>query len=131
MPYARITLHRGRTQHELRAIADAVYQAMHESLGAPANDRFQMIHQLDPGEFIYDLDYLGGPRSDGFIHVALTIGRPREAEAKQRFYRQRVQLLGQGPAAVDPEDVMIVIQTTQPEDWSFGGGRQGITPAAS
>jgi phenylpyruvate tautomerase PptA (4-oxalocrotonate tautomerase family) len=130
MPYARITLHKGKSPDYLRSLADNLYRAMHESFGTPANDCFQMIHQLEPGEFIYDRDYLGGPRSDDFVHIAITVGRPRDADTKRKFYRHLVQLLAEGPG-IEPEDVMVVVHTTASEDWSFGGGRAGITAAES
>jgi phenylpyruvate tautomerase PptA (4-oxalocrotonate tautomerase family) len=53
---------------------------------------------------------------------AVTAGRPRSAEVKQAFYRRLVALLSESPG-VRPEDVMVVISTTNPEDWSFSGGR--------
>ncbi|HEX7815593.1 tautomerase family protein [Dyella sp.] len=128
MPYARITLHKGKSESYLRALADGLFQAMHESFETPATDRFQVIHQVEPGELIYDRDYLGGPRSQDFVHIAITVGRPRDAQTKQRFYQHAVTLLAQN-TGIDPEDVMIVVHTTASEDWSFGGGRQGITAA--
>ena len=67
MPYARISLLRGRAPDALRAISDGVHRALHEAFDVPARDRFQVIHQLDPGELVFDRDYLGGPRSDGFV----------------------------------------------------------------
>lgn len=126
MPYARISLLRGRAPDALRAISDAVHRALHEAFDVPEHDRFQVIHQLDPGELVFDRDYLGGPRSDGFVLVDVTAGRPRDTATKQRFYRRLVELLRDSPG-IDPEDVMVVIGTTASEDWSFGGGRMGIT----
>ncbi|WP_242112050.1 tautomerase family protein [Luteimonas aquatica] len=128
MPYARISLHRGKSPEYLRQLADNVYRAMHEAFDVPAHDRFQILHQLDPGELIFDRDYLGGPRSDDFVHIAIVAGRPRESAVKRAFYKRLVELLGQAPS-IAPEDVMVVIQTTGGDDWSFGGGRAGITAA--
>jgi phenylpyruvate tautomerase PptA (4-oxalocrotonate tautomerase family) len=125
MPYARISLLRGRAPDALRAISDGVHRALHEAFDVPARDRFQVIHQLDPGELVFDRDYLGGPRSDGFVLVHVNAGRPRDAATKRRFYRRLVELLAQAPG-IDPEDVMVVVGTTASEDWSFGGGRAGI-----
>jgi phenylpyruvate tautomerase PptA (4-oxalocrotonate tautomerase family) len=126
MPYARISLLRGRSPDALRAISDAVHRALHETFDVPAHDRFQAFHQHGPGELVFDRDYLGGPRSDGFVLVHVTAGRVRDAATRQRFYRCLVELLAQSPG-IDPEDVMVVITTTASEDWSFGGGRMGIT----
>lgn len=125
MPYARISLLKGKSPEYLRQLADNVYRAMHEAFDVPANDRFQMIHQHEPWELFFDRDYLGGPRSDGFVLIAITAGRPRDAQTKQAFYRRLVQLLGEGPG-IAAEDVMVQVSTSASEDWSFGGGRMGI-----
>ncbi|WP_226469611.1 tautomerase family protein [Luteimonas panaciterrae] len=128
MPYARISLHRGKSPEYLRQLSDGVYRAMREAFDVPEHDRFQVIHQLDPGELVFDRDYLGGPRSDDFVLIAITAGRPRDGATKRAFYARTVELLAQAPG-IAPEDVMIVIQTTTSDDWSFGGGRAGITAA--
>ncbi len=128
MPMARISLRRGKSPDYLRALADGVYSAMHEAYDVPANDRFQLIHQHEPHEMFCDRYYLGGPRSEDFVLVAITAGRPRSAATKQAFYGRLVELLAQSPG-IDPEDVMVVIITTDAEGWSFGGGRACITAA--
>ena len=83
MPYARISLHRGASPDYLRALSASVYQAMHEAFEVPAGDCFQVIHQHDPGELVFDRHYLGGPRSDAFVLVAITAGRPRSEACKR------------------------------------------------
>lgn len=93
-----------------------------DSFEVPKADRFQVIHQHDAGELIFDRDYLGGPRSDDFVLIAITAGRARSVETKQRFYRTLVDKLQQ-TTGLNAEDVMVVITTTASDEWSFGGGR--------
>ncbi|TCR91608.1 tautomerase family protein [Rhizobium sp. BK376] len=121
MPFTRISLHRGKSPEYLKAISDNFHRAMVETFNVPEADRFQTIHQLEPGELIFDRNYFGGPRSDDFIFFDVTIGRPRSAEVKQAFYRRIVELLADAPG-VRPEDVMVTVTTTQLEDWSFSNG---------
>ncbi|KAF1054041.1 MAG: hypothetical protein GAK43_01101 [Stenotrophomonas maltophilia] len=131
MPFARISLHKGKPADYLRSLSDSLHQALNETFGMPLKDRFQIIHQLEPGELVYDPDYLGGPRSANFVLIALDIGRERDAATKQAFFERLVQRLAEAPG-IDPEDVLVQISTSQAEDWSFGGGRQGIgAPATS
>lgn len=125
MPFARVSLHKGKSPEYLRALADNVYRALHEAFDVPANDRFVMIHQHEPWEFFYDRDYLGGPRSGDFVLIAITAGRPRDAQTKQAFYRRLVELLAESPG-IAGEDVLVQISTSSSDDWSFGGGRMGI-----
>jgi len=122
MPFARISLHRGKPPEYLRRLSEALHEALVESFEVPPADRFQVIHQHEVGELIFDRDYLGGPRSEDFVLIAITAGRIRDTATKQRFYRRLVERLRVAPG-IDPEDVMVVISTTQADEWSFGGGR--------
>jgi len=122
MPFARISLHRGKSPEYLRRLSEELHEALVESFEVPATDRFQVIHQHEVGELIFDRDYLGGPRSEDFVLIAITAGRIRDTATKQRFYRRLVERLRVAPG-IDPEDVMVVISTTQADEWSFGGGR--------
>ena len=122
MPFTRISLLRGKSPDYLRAISDSLHKALVEAFDVPPDDRFQLIHQHEPGELIFDRNYLGGPRSDDFILFAITAGRPRTTETKQAFYTRLAALLAEAPG-VRSEDVMAVITTTSPEDWSFSGGK--------
>ncbi|MBV6749363.1 tautomerase family protein [Pseudomonas chlororaphis] len=122
MPFARISLHRGKSPAYLRRLSEALHEALVESFEVPATDRFQVIHQHEVGELIFDRDYLGGPRSEDFVLIAITAGRIRDTETKRRFYRRLVERLSVAPG-IDPEDVMVVITTTRADEWSFGGGR--------
>ncbi|WP_307729872.1 tautomerase family protein [Duganella sp. sic0402] len=123
---SRISLLRGKPPEYLRALADGLQRAMELAFNVPQNDRFQLIHQHAPHELIFDRHYEGGPRSDDFVLIAITVGKPRSAAVKQAFYRQLVEELAAAPG-IAPEDVMVVITSSQGEDWSFAGGR----PAAS
>jgi hypothetical protein len=123
MPFTRISLSKGKPTDYLAAISKALDQAMVEAFEVPPNDRFQIFHQLEPGEFVFDRTYLGGPRSDDFILFDVTAGKPRSLPVKQAFYRRLVALLAERPG-VRPEDVMIVVTTTNGrEDWSFSNGK--------
>jgi phenylpyruvate tautomerase PptA (4-oxalocrotonate tautomerase family) len=122
MPFTRISLLQGKPPDYLSAVSDSLHKALVEAFDVPPDDRFQLIHQHAPGELVFDRAYLGGPRSDDFILFAVTAGRPRSAEVKQAFYRRLVALLSESPG-LRPEDVMVVITKTSPEDWSFSGGQ--------
>jgi phenylpyruvate tautomerase PptA (4-oxalocrotonate tautomerase family) len=50
MPLVRIDLHEGRSDEELAAIGDGVHQAMIETIGVPADDRFQVITEHPGGD---------------------------------------------------------------------------------
>jgi phenylpyruvate tautomerase PptA (4-oxalocrotonate tautomerase family) len=121
MPFARISLRRGKPAAYLQALSDSLHEALVEAFDVPPADRFQLFHQHDPEELVFDRHYLGGPRSDDFVLIAITAGRPRSADPKRRFYRRLAERLAAAPG-IAPRDVMVVISTTQAEDWSFADG---------
>lgn len=126
MPFARISLLKGKSPDYLRALSDSIHKAMAETFNVPPADRFQIIHQHEPGELIFDRNYLAGPRSDDFVLIAITTGKPRTIETRKAFFRRTVELLQRSPG-LRPEDVMIVVSTSEPGEWSFGGGLAQMT----
>ncbi|KJH66789.1 tautomerase family protein [Chromobacterium violaceum] len=123
MPYVRISLHKGKPPQYLRALADSIHQAMTECFAVPPADRFQLIHQHEPGEMIFDRDYAGGPRSGDFTLVAIQTGRPRSAQAKAALYARMAALLAASPGLA-PADLMVVISDGEMDNWSFSHGNQ-------
>jgi phenylpyruvate tautomerase PptA (4-oxalocrotonate tautomerase family) len=123
MPFVRISLRSGKPAAYLRAVSDAVHQALVGAFGIPEADRFQAIHQHGPEELVFDRHYMspGGPRSDDFLLVCVTGGKARDAATKAAFYLQLTDELTRS-TGVRPQDVMVIVQTTAMDDWSFGGG---------
>ena len=121
MPYTRISLHAGRPPAFLVALSDGLHAAMVEAFDVPPADRFHVFQQHAPGELVVDRDYLGGPRGDGFVLIAITAGKPRSTDTKRCFYRRLAERLAESPG-IAPRDVMVVITSTQAEDWSFANG---------
>ncbi|MBU2838691.1 tautomerase family protein [Acidithiobacillus thiooxidans] len=121
MPYVRISLLKGKSPEYLKSLSDSLHRALVETFEVPADDRFQVIHQHERGELVFDKHYMGGPRSDNYVLICVTAGRQRSTKVKQGFYRHLVNLLQDSPG-IRPEDVMVVINTTQADEWSFGSG---------
>ena len=121
MPLTRISLAKGKSPEHLRGLSDGLHQALVEAFDVPPDDRFQIIHQHEPGELVFDRHYLGGPRSDDFVLFHIIAGRLRSTGTKATFYRCLVERLAEAPG-IRPEDVMVVISTTQLDDWSFADG---------
>ncbi|MEW2402570.1 tautomerase family protein [Streptomyces sp. NPDC046862] len=122
MPVVDITVRRGRSQSVLRAIADGVHEALVEQFGIPVEDRFQVIQQKEPYEFIYSPDFLGGPRTEDFVLVRIVVGKERPVEKKHALYRAIVENLTRR-AGVNAEDVFIMLDAVTASDLSAAGGR--------
>ncbi|MDH7799337.1 MULTISPECIES: tautomerase family protein [unclassified Beijerinckia] len=121
MPVVRVSLLKGKSPEYLRALSENIQRAMVETFNVPPRDRFMVIHQQEPNELIFDRTYLAGPRSDDFVLIAISVGKPRTAETRKAFFKRLVDLLGQSPG-LRPEDIMAFITTSTPDEWSFGNG---------
>ena len=81
MPLARIDLPSGKSPEYKRIVADVVYDAIVSVLGAPKNDRFQVISEHGPDTLLIDPTYLGIQRSADALIIQLTISEGRTIEA--------------------------------------------------
>ena len=98
----------------------------HECLVAefdvPSADKFQFIEQAADEQRIYDLNYLSDGTQRPLRAVSYFRRKPRSRAQKQGLYRRLCARLDD-EMAVSPQDVMVVIQFNQLEDWSFSAGR--------
>lgn len=121
MPLVRIDLQEGRTPSAVRAIADAVHEAIVSVYRIPVRDRFQIVTELPAGSIIAEDAGLGFDRSDGVVVIQIVTQRGRRADAKQRLFAEIARRLGE--VGVAGEDVVIGYVENWAEDWSFGFGR--------
>lgn len=121
MPLVRISLIKGKSTRHIRAIGDGVHRALEAAFGVPPDDRFQLIHQHEPDEFVYDADYLGIRRTDDLVVIEITAGDWRNTEQKKALYRGIAENLAADPG-LRPEDVTVVLSPNGRDDWSFGRG---------
>jgi len=127
VPLVRISLMRA-SQGNARQVADAVHDAMVETLGIPPGDRFQIITAHDPEQLIYDRSFYGLERTEGFIAVQITLAAGRTTQVKKNLYRRMAELL-QERLRVRPEDVFVSLIGVQADDFSLGGGRAQFAEA--
>lgn len=125
MPFARIDLIQGQSAAFRRTVGDVVYQAMVGILKAPEGDRFQVVNEHAPENFVYDPDFLGIHRTAGCIFIQLTLVGGRSLEQKRGFYKQVVDHLHER-LGVRREDVVIGLVPVEREDWSFGNGEASL-----
>ena len=53
MPLVRISVLRGKSRSDRRAIADNIYEALRESFNVPEEDRFMVITEHDPEDLVF------------------------------------------------------------------------------
>jgi phenylpyruvate tautomerase PptA (4-oxalocrotonate tautomerase family) len=121
MPLIRIDLIEGRTDAEIRILADAVHRAMLAAFNVPDRDRYQVITEHKASHMIIEDTGLGIPRTSKVVLVQV-ISRPRGREAKENFYKLLAEELEESCGIAPPDIVVSMVENTD-EDWSFGLGR--------
>jgi phenylpyruvate tautomerase PptA (4-oxalocrotonate tautomerase family) len=121
MPLVRIDIIEGRSEAEIRALADVVQEVMLDVFAAPARDRYQVIHEHRPGRIIAEDTGLGFVRTDGVVIIQVT-QQGRDEAQKQALYAALAERL-EAEAGVKPTDLIVSIVANTPADWSFGLGR--------
>ncbi len=128
MPLVRITMVRGRADAEKAAVAQAIHEALVETAGVPAADRFQVLHEVAPEELLFDHGYVGFERTSALVVVQVFLNVGRTTEVKKALYAAIAGKLGSA-AAVRPDDVLVNLVEVPRENWSFGGGLMSYPPA--
>ncbi|MGA9492226.1 MAG: tautomerase family protein [Mycobacterium sp.] len=121
MPLVYVDLVEGRTPAEIRALLDAIHDAVAEAFAVPPRDRYQVVHTHPAHEIVIWDTGLGIDRSPQLV-VLHVVSRRRSTEMKQRFY----ELVAANLAArcgVDSADLVVSITENDDADWSFGHGR--------
>jgi 4-oxalocrotonate tautomerase len=120
MPLARIDLIRGKPDHYRQAIGDAVYQAL-LSIGVPADDRFQIITEHEPANFIFATSYLGVEHTNDLIMIQITFNEGRTTAQKQALYKAIAEGI-HSATGLGMGDVFVSLVEVKRENWSFGNG---------
>ncbi|HEX4627333.1 MAG TPA: tautomerase family protein [Gemmatimonadales bacterium] len=128
MPLVRIDLAQGKAVAYRKTVGAVVYDAMIETLKAPKDDRFQVITEHPPGDFIFDPSYLGVARSPDCLFIQVTLNAGRTLDQKRAFYRAIAEGL-HGRLGLRREDVVINLVEVPKENWSFGNGEAQYAPA--
>jgi phenylpyruvate tautomerase PptA (4-oxalocrotonate tautomerase family) len=121
MPLVRISLLRGKSKEHIRAISDGVHQALIDAYRIPPEDRFQLIHQHEPEEFVYDADYLGIHRTRDVVFIHIVAGNWRDTATKKALYKAIADRLTASPG-LRREDVQVILSPNARDEWSFGNG---------
>lgn len=130
MPFVNISLARGKPGAYLEGVSRAVHAALVAEFGMRPEDDFQVIHQHDASELVFNRSFRGGQRSADWIVFTINDCMDRGERAKRRFYKTLVRLLEEGQG-VRPGDVFIMITVTPPENFSFADGVTGTDVAAA
>lgn len=121
MPLVRISLIAGKPESHKRKISDAVHRALVETISIPAQDRFHIVTEHGPADFIYDPNYLNISRTADLVIIQIALSSGRSIEIKKALYKRMADLLHQ-EAGIRKEDVFVNLVEVSKENWSFGNG---------
>jgi 4-oxalocrotonate tautomerase len=121
MPLLYIDVIEGRTPSEVRALLDAVHEAVVEAFGVPPRDRYQVVRTHPAHEIVAWDTGLGITRSPRQVIVHV-VSRRRTREMKEKFYASLASNLAER-CGIDAADLIVSITENGDEDWSFGHGR--------
>lgn len=121
MPFVRIDLIHGKPADYRGAIGSVIYDAMIETLGVPADDRFQVITEHPSEDLIFDREYLGIARTEDCVFIQVTLNTGRTVDIKRAFYQAVADGLHER-LGLRREDVFISLVEVPKENWSFGNG---------
>jgi 4-oxalocrotonate tautomerase len=120
MPLVRIDLRKGKDATYRQEMGQIVHEAL-ISVGVPKDDRFQVISEHEPANFVFDPTYLGVGRSEDLVIVQITWNEGRTVEQKKALYKAIADGLA-GKPGLRREDVFVSLVEVRRENWSFGNG---------
>jgi phenylpyruvate tautomerase PptA (4-oxalocrotonate tautomerase family) len=128
MPVTRIAIREGKSPEYKQTLLDEIYEAMRDTVAIQEGDRFMALTEHAAHEFAYG-PFLGIDRSDDLVQIQVFWAPGKSVEAKLAMYRRIVERLGAN-LGVRPQDVLISVNETAAENWSFGNGEtQFYTPS--
>jgi 4-oxalocrotonate tautomerase len=127
VPLFRISLLKGRPPELRRRIGDAIHRALVATIDVPERDRFQLLTEHEPGDLVYDSEYLGIARTNDIVIVQITMNVGRTLAQKRALFRRIADNLA--ALGLRREDTLINLVEVAKENWSFGNGVASYAPA--
>jgi phenylpyruvate tautomerase PptA (4-oxalocrotonate tautomerase family) len=121
MPFVRIDVFNATPAEDRKAIADAVYEAMRETINIPEGDRFIVVAAHSADEFFVDPHFQGMARTERYAVIEIRLSLGRTTEMKQALYRRVAERVHE-TVGISTDDVMILLTECTQADWSFGKG---------
>ena len=115
MPVVKVSLLKGKSKVEKKALLDAIHAALIETFKIPENDRNQRIFEFDPENF-----EIPEGKTSNYILIEMDVFPGRSVEAKSKLYQTIVHNLQRHNIQAD--DVFIVLNEPQLDNWGVRGG---------
>jgi len=127
MPLVNVYLAEGKGEQYIQSIGDGIHHALMDAWCIPADDRLHIYHEVKPQHFQISKTAFGVVRSDDVVVVQITTS-PRTPMERVTFYRRLAAVLEE-TVRLRPDDVLVSVIMTSPEDWSLGNGEPQVLRA--
>jgi len=114
MPLVKVSLLKGRSIEEKKALLAAIHAALLDAFKIPEDDRSQRIFEFEPENF----DIPEGKTSNYTI-IEIDVFPGRSLDAKRKLYQKIVQNLNE---QIQPSDLLVVLKEPPLDNWGVRGG---------
>jgi phenylpyruvate tautomerase PptA (4-oxalocrotonate tautomerase family) len=121
MPFVQIYLGDHLTTKNKKDISLSVHDSLREHFNIPADDYFQVIHTMQPGDILYPNSYFDVPHTNNLLYIHITARAGRTVEMKQALYKSIATRIA-ATTPVSANDVVIILLENDLAGWSFGQG---------
>ena len=114
MPLVKVSLLKGRSIEEKKAILDAIHAALLEAFKISENDRSQRIFEFEPENFDIPEE-----KTSNCTIIEIDVFPGRSLDAKRKLYHKLVQNLEE---QIQPNDILVVLKEPPLDNWGVRGG---------
>lgn len=121
MPLVKIFLRKGKPPEYLRLMSDAIHEALVSEAGVPEDDKFHLIHEMEPDHLVAHPSYGNVVRGEDLVVVEITLNSGRSVDVKKALFRRISRNLAR-EIELRPDDLLVSLVEVDPSNWSFGRG---------
>lgn len=122
MPFVNICLPESYSKELKKTVSLSVHESLMEIFKIPEDDYFHVIHPVSPENLIFPDSYLGVSHISDLIYVQIICGPGRTVAMKKLLYSVISQKISDRTKVLST-DIIIVLNETSLENWSFGQGK--------
>ena len=114
MPLVKVSLLKGRSIEEKKALLDAIHAALLDAFKIPENDRTQRIFEFEPENFDIPEE-----KTSNYTIIEIDVFPGRSLDAKRKLYQKIVQNLD---GQIQPNDILVILKEPPLDNWGVRGG---------
>jgi phenylpyruvate tautomerase PptA (4-oxalocrotonate tautomerase family) len=121
MPFVQINLAQSLSEQVKNDISKSIHESLISHFNIPADDYFQVIHELPERGLLFPASYMNIPHTGNLVYIQIIARTGRTVEMKKALYRSIAEKIA-ARTPISTNDVFIVLVENNSPDWSFGQG---------